>query len=82
MGSAALLHKITQTMKDDVLSQLMARRHDYFHPKGQDRSRLYKDVLASFESRWADLDTRLALVPGKEVSGSSGSISRNLMTSP
>lgn len=66
---AALLDEITKSMKEDVLSQLMARRHDYLAHTGQDKSRLYKDVLATFEHRWVALETRMALVPGKEVLG-------------
>ena len=45
----------------------MARHHDYLHHTGQDRSRLYKGVLGAFDSRWASLNTRIALIPGKEV---------------
>lgn len=67
VDSAALLEEITQPLKGDVLSQLMARRHEYLRPTGQDRSRLYKDVLGVFDSRWANLNTRVALVSGKEV---------------
>jgi energy-coupling factor transporter ATP-binding protein EcfA2 len=69
VDSARILDEITIPMKDDVLSQLMARRHEFLLPKGQDPSRLYKDMLAPFERRWADLGTRLSLVPGKEVLG-------------
>jgi energy-coupling factor transporter ATP-binding protein EcfA2 len=69
VDSAGLLDQITGPMKDDVLAQLMARRHDYLHPKGQDPSRLYKDVMTSFEKHWGGLDTRMMLVAGKEVLG-------------
>jgi energy-coupling factor transporter ATP-binding protein EcfA2 len=67
VDSSAILNEITQPFKDDVLSQLMARRHDYFHRTGQDKSQLYKEVLGSFESRWSNLGTRMALVPGKDI---------------
>jgi AAA domain, putative AbiEii toxin, Type IV TA system/AAA ATPase domain len=67
VDSAALLDEITQSLKDDVLSQLMARRDEYVRRNGQDRSGFYKDVLATFEARWNSLDTRISLVPGKEV---------------
>lgn len=67
VDSLVLLDEITSRLKEDVLSQLMARRHDYLHRTGQDRSTLYKDVLSGFNERWADLDTRIPLVPGKEV---------------
>ena len=69
VDSTELLDDITRPLRDDVLSQLMARRHDYFHHTGQDKSRVYKDVLSAFDARWAKLDTRIALVPGKFVLG-------------
>jgi hypothetical protein len=69
LDCAELLDEITQPMKEDVLAQLMARRHDYLGHTGQDKSRLYRDVLSAFDRRWASLDTRVALVPGKEVLG-------------
>jgi hypothetical protein len=67
VDSLVLLDEITSPLKEDVLSQLMARRDDYLHHTGQDRSTLYRDVLSGFNDRWADLDTRIPLVPGKEV---------------
>lgn len=69
VDSTALLDDITRPMRDDVLSQLMARRHDYLNKTGQDKSRLYKDVLHTFDHRWRELSTRIALIPGKEVLG-------------
>ena len=69
VNSAAILDEITRPLKDDVLSQLMARRHDYFHQTGQDKSRVYKGTLSTFERRWSNLDARIALVPGKLVLG-------------
>ncbi len=62
-----LLEEITRPLKEEVLSQLMARRHDYLHTTGRDRSQLYKGLLGTFDSRWAYLNTRIPLVPGKEV---------------
>jgi energy-coupling factor transporter ATP-binding protein EcfA2 len=67
VDSARILDDITRKTKDEVLSQLMGRRHDYLHSTGQDSSRLYRDVMGPFGGRWAELDTRIALVSGKEV---------------
>lgn len=67
--SARILDEITQPMKVDVQSQLMARLHEFLIHKGQDPSKFYKTMLAPFEARWSNLETRLALVPGKEVLG-------------
>jgi energy-coupling factor transporter ATP-binding protein EcfA2 len=65
----ALLTEITNPMKEDILSQLMARRVEYLNHSGVDKSRLYKDILGNFEQRWSALETRMVLVPGKDVLG-------------
>ncbi|MDR7224366.1 AAA family ATPase [Aminobacter aminovorans] len=65
--SESLLREITDPMKSDVLSQLMARRNEFLRKKGEDESTIYKVMLGSFETRWANIDTRMAMVPGKEV---------------
>ena len=67
IDSALLLENITWPMKEDVLPQLMARRQDYLQHTGHDRSQLFKTVLATFDSRWANLETRIVMVSGKEV---------------
>lgn len=67
VDTASILEELTKPLKEDILSQLMARRHDHFQRTGLDKSRIYKDVLKVVESRWASLDSRMSLVPGKEV---------------
>lgn len=67
VNSSSLLEQITNSMKDDVLSQLLARRYDYLRGDRQDGSKIHKATMAAFESRWSVLNSRLALVPGKEV---------------
>lgn len=67
IDSAGLIDEISRPLRDETLSQLMARRHDYLHHTGRDRSSLYRDVLTVFESRWASISSRISLLPGKEV---------------
>jgi hypothetical protein len=67
VDSATLLDEITRPMRDDIVAHLMARSHEFLLPKGQDRSVLNKLVMSSFATKWADLESRMALVPGKEV---------------
>jgi ABC-type Mn2+/Zn2+ transport system ATPase subunit len=67
VAAAVILEEITQPMRDDIVAQLLARAHDFLLPKGQDRSVLNKAVMVSFAEKWSDLETRMALVPGKEV---------------
>jgi hypothetical protein len=64
-SSKALLEEITQPLKDDVLSQLMARKIEYFRGQKMDASVIYKVVPASFEERWRSLDARLHIVRNK-----------------
>lgn len=64
--SARILNEITSPMKDEVFSQLMGRRHEYFRQAGEDTSRLYRD-MTTLEERWSNLETRLLMVPGKDV---------------
>lgn len=65
--SEAILDAITRPMRDDVFSQLMARRLEFFRKRGDDASSIYKPVISSFEARWASIGSRMTLVSGKEV---------------
>jgi hypothetical protein len=65
--AASLLREITDPMRDDVQSQLIARRTTYLRTTGRDLADLTRETLAAFSERWSDLNTRLELVPGKEV---------------
>jgi energy-coupling factor transporter ATP-binding protein EcfA2 len=69
VNSIGLLDQITRPMKSHILSQIMARHDEFLRPKGRDRSRTFKAVMESFESRWDNFDTRMTLVSGKEVLG-------------
>jgi hypothetical protein len=62
-----LLEEITAPMKDDIVSQLMARSHDFLLQKGHDRSVLNKAIMTMVAQQWSNLDERLRLVPGKQV---------------
>jgi hypothetical protein len=62
-----ILLKITDPMRDFVLSQIMARRWDYLKSTGRDLADINRDTIASFNQVWNDLAGRLSIVPGKEV---------------
>lgn len=67
ISTAEILLEITTPMEEDVLSQLLARKADHVRSRGEDMSGVNKETMVKFRSRWANLDTRLALVPGKET---------------
>lgn len=68
-SSIELLREITDTLKDDVQSQFIARRTNFLRSSGVDLATIARDALAWFSPRWSDMDERLVLVPGKEVLG-------------
>lgn len=65
--AASLLLAITDPLRDEVQSQLIARRTTYLRSSGRDVADLTRETLLWFAPRWADLPTRLMLVPGKDV---------------
>jgi hypothetical protein len=65
--AATLLKEITDQMRDDVQSQLIARRTTYLRTSGRDVADITRETLADFSVKWRNLVTRLELVPGKEV---------------
>lgn len=65
--AAELLLRITDPMRDSVLSQIMARRWDHFRSSGRDLAEINRGTIAWFSQRWNDLMERLKIVPGKEV---------------
>lgn len=62
-----LLREITDPLRDEVQSQLIARRTTYLRSTGKDVADLTRETLAWFAPRWVDLGSRLELVPGKDV---------------
>ncbi len=63
----AALYEITDSLKDTVTSQLVAKRLDYHKSSGTDASSITNQVLGSVKEKWPELGKRLAIVPGKEV---------------
>lgn len=61
------LASISNEYKSDIMSQLIGKRSDFIRTTGKDTSTVTREVLDSVEDRWANLETRLALVPGKKV---------------
>ena len=63
----ALLNDITEPMRAYVMSQIVAKRAVYLRSSGHDFASIHQNTLIWFEEIWANLDRRLAIVPGKEV---------------
>ena len=63
------LASISDEYKSDIMSQLIGKRSDFIRATGKDTSTVTREVLDSVEGKWTNLETRLALVPGKKVLG-------------
>jgi len=61
------LNRITDHYRDEVLSQLQARRWDYFKSSGRDLADVNRETLTWFNGHWGELGKRLNIVPGKNV---------------
>jgi energy-coupling factor transporter ATP-binding protein EcfA2 len=62
-----LLEDITASMKTSVKAQYHGRRADYLGRSKVDSSTIFLETDAWFEARWQALNTRMEIVPGKEV---------------
>ena len=62
-----LLIRITDPMRDDVMSQIVAKRSEKLKATGRDPADIMKETIAEFNQKWDDLAARLTIVPGKEV---------------
>ncbi len=62
-----ILHELTEAKKQDIQSQFVAKRIDYLRSSRRDTATLAAETMKIFEERWSSLDTRLEIVPGKEI---------------
>ena len=65
--ASALLWEISESFKDEVISQLVGKRSDYFRSSGKDIATITKEVFGYISGMWNCLDNRLKLIPGKKV---------------
>ena len=61
------LDAITTPMRGDCYGHLEANYCRFHAHSGKDHSTLATEALAMFDEKWAELDTRLEIVPGKQV---------------
>jgi hypothetical protein len=59
--------KITAGYRDHAMSQIMAKRWEYFELTGRNLADTNREAMASFNERWNDLDRQIVIVPGKDV---------------
>ena len=64
-----LLLSITDTIKHDVQAQFLKRQHPFAKSlnRALDEATITSQLLAAFDSTWKNLNTRLDIVPGRDI---------------
>ena len=61
------LRHVTEPHKARWQSRYVAARTEYLRHTGKDPASLTQETIEAFEQSWQSLDSRLAIIPGKEV---------------
>ena len=62
-----LLEEVTSGYRQGVVSQMIAKRSNFLRATGVDLGTLAEDVMKDVETKWENLESRLEIVPGKDV---------------
>jgi hypothetical protein len=62
-----MLLQVTEPLKEQAQSQYIAKRLGFFGGRAEDTSTITAKAINIFESKWKILETRVEVVPGKEV---------------
>lgn len=64
---AEILERITMPLRNAVQAQYIAKRTAYFQHAIRDKAIITAEAIELFNTKWEKLDTRLEVVPGKDV---------------
>ena len=62
-----ILESITKRLKSECSGQYISRYCTYFRSSGRDQATLTTEALDIFDKRWRRIESRVEIVPGKEV---------------
>lgn len=62
-----IIKELSDPLKDEVQSQIIARRTNFLRGTGKDIADITRETLAWFSPRWDDMNLRLTMLPGKVV---------------
>ncbi len=65
--TSSILHRVTAPIKADMQGQYLAKRTEFLRYTGKDPATINAETLGLFESKWSSLESRMELVPGKEI---------------
>lgn len=61
------LEKITDSIRVEVQAQYLAKRREWLQHTGRDDSTILAETTKEFEVKWANMEERVKIVPGKTV---------------
>jgi len=61
------LFEITDTDKNEIMAQYIAKNTTYHRGSTKDTSILSLEAIQKFEQLWSDINTRLSIIPGKST---------------
>lgn len=62
-----MLERFTELQKDYIQSQYLAKRSEFLRGRGNDVATINAETIRLFNSKWSNINTRLSMVPGKEI---------------
>lgn len=62
-----ILDQTTNTQRQYVSSQLVAKKCDYLKHTGADQASITQDILSEINAKWQEMEHRLQIIPGKTV---------------
>ena len=66
-NTGAILESITEQLRSECSGQYISRYCEYFRSSGRDQATLTTAALDIFDKRWRRMESRMEIVPGKEV---------------
>lgn len=62
-----ILSRITEPLKNEIQAQYIEKRVNYFGKSKRDGATITYETIRLFESKWDNINTRMKIVPGKQV---------------
>lgn len=66
-GISSILERVTETNKNYIQSQYLAKRSEFLRNRKQDVATINAETIKMFNENWSDINSRLSIVPGKDI---------------
>lgn len=66
-SAEAILERVTKPLRNSIQAQYIAKRTAYFQHAPRDKAIIATEAIELFNTKWERLDTRMEIVPGKDV---------------